>query len=104
MTNFATLPGDVLTAIASLLLVLFGFLLSCRCSWGCSPATPPEDYSNGAVGGDLCYISIAGLEGRAHGRGCSSAAYAVVVYFLWLTLGLFDFLRFAVVASFRDAR
>ena len=63
MATFATLPGDVLTAIASYvdtphfvvavasdadarvavvvffrdcsLLVLFGFLLPCRCSWDC---------------------------------------------------------------------
>ena len=133
MATFATLPGDVLTAIASYvdtphfvvavasdadarvavvvffrdcsLLVLFRFILLGRCSWDSSPATPPEGYSNGAVGGDLCYISLAVLEGRAHERSCPSAAYGVVVYSQWLTLGLFDFLRFAVVASFLpDAR
>ena len=87
------------------LLVLFRFILLGRCSWDSSPATPPEGYSNGAVGGDLCYISLAVLEGRAHERSCPSAAYGVVVYSQWLTLRLFDFLRFAVVASFLpDAR
>ena len=95
MTTFATLPGDVLTAIASYVdgpqIVV-------------AVASDADARTALAVGGDLCCISLAVLEGRAHGRGCPSTAHAVVVYFQWLTLGLFDFLRFAVVASFRDAR
>ena len=95
MATFATLPGDLLTAIASYVdgpqIVV-------------AVASDADARTALAVGGDLCCISLAVLEGRAHGWGFS-AAHAAVVYFQWLTLGLFDFLRFAVVASFLpDAR